>query len=343
LAFDQGSAEVYLLLARAHRRQGNLERARAFLRQAEKSGGDTGRIQRETWLITAQAGDLHAVAEHLPELLASPGSDGPDICEAFVQGYFANLLIDEAFGMLDAWQQDYPDDPQAHWMEGYLSQALALDDRAMAAYRRGLQLAPHRIDMRRRLAEVLLEAQQTDEALGLLRQCLAAAPEDLDVLTVMADALVQDGNLEQAESMLRRVIEKDPANFAALRQLGEILLTQGEFEAAARQLEQAFTLRSYDTTTHNALGRALRALGKDEEAEPHFKYVAEAEQSLANLERQLRQVVERPNDVELRYQIGLTLMKYGSPEDGRRWLRTVLQLDPDHAAARELLVSSRGG
>ena len=51
------------------------------------------------------------------------------------------------------------------------------------------------------------------------------------------------------------------------------------------------------------------------------------------MERQLREVVERPDDIELRYQIGTTLLKYASPDDGAKWLGTVLQLDPDHAKA----------
>ena len=341
LRLKQDSAEVCLLLARAHRRRGNLDRASVFLRRAEKSGGDAGRIGRETWLVSAQAGDLQSSEPHLGELLADTRNDGPDICEAYVQGYFANLRVDEAFELLDAWQRDYPDDPQSHWMEGYLCQALGMLDEAVAAYRRGLELAPQRTAMRCRLAQVLLELQETDEAMSLLKQCIRETPESSDVLTTLAGGLASQGQLTDAGSMLRHVLDDDPNDFEALRQSGEIELTRGEFERAVEFLERAIRERPHDTTTHNALGKALRTLGRDEAAQPHFDYVAEAEPSLAKLEREMRLVVERPKDVELRYRIGVTLLKYGSPVDGAKWLQTVLQLDPDHAATRELLAAYR--
>jgi Tfp pilus assembly protein PilF len=65
--------------------------------------------------------------------------------------------------------------------------------------------------------------------------------------------------------------------------------------------------------------------------------VAEAEESLARMERQLRVVVNRPDDVEVRYDIGMTLLKYGSPEDGAKWLLTVVEQQPDHKRTHQAL------
>ena len=70
---------------------------------------------------------------------------------------------------------------------------------------------------------------------------------------------------------------------------------------------------------------------------PHFDYVHEAERSVARMERQLRSVFGRPDDAGLRYEIGITLLRYGAPEDGAKWLRTVLQLDPEHPGAHRAL------
>jgi Tfp pilus assembly protein PilF len=90
---------------------------------------------------------------------------------------------------------------------------------------------------------------------------------------------------------------------------------------------------------HDGLGRALRGFGQAAEAQPHFDYVAEAEGALDRINRLLRTAVERPDDAEIRYEIGMSLLKYGSPDDGAKWLRTVLELDPKHQKAQEALAA----
>jgi tetratricopeptide (TPR) repeat protein len=345
LAPDRAEAEVLFLLARVHRRLGRLDRVESLLRRAQELGGDHDRAQRETWLGWAQSGRLRDAEPHLAALLSDSRDDGAEICEAYVQGYFANLRVQEALELLDAWQRDFPDDVQSYFMRGYLMQALARNQEAASAYRRGLELAPRQTLMRYRLAEVLTEMQELDEATALFRRCVQESPDDADIITSWANCLAVQGKPDEARRLLQQALASHPRHFEALRKLGEIELSQGQLEVARQHLDAAVQQRPYDTTTHNALGKTLRALGRTAEAQIHLDYVAQAEESLARMERQLRLVVDRPRDVELRYDIGLTLLKYGSPDDGVKWLRTVLELQPDHAAAQQALAmyyQSRG-
>lgn len=337
--------ETHFLLARTHRRLGDLDLVQPLLRRAVELGGDRERARRETWLVLAQAGRLREAEPHLSELLTDTRDDGMDICEAYVQGYFSNLRIREALPLLDAWQRDYPEDAQSYFMRGYLMQTLTNWPEAAAAYRRGLELAPGETMMRCRLAEVLVELKQTDEADVLFRRCADEAPRVPKILTSWANCLALQNHIAEARRLLEQTLASVPDDFQALRQLGEIELSEGEFEKARGHLETAARQRPYDVTTRNALGKTLRALGRADEAKVHLDYVAEAEESLARMERQLRVIVERPDDVEVRFDIGLTLLKYGSPEDGVKWLQTVLEQQPDHQAAHEVLAAyyeSRG-
>ena len=339
LRADPRRAETHFLLARTYRRLGELDKIPALLRRAETLGGDPERAQRERWLVLAQLGNLREAEPHLAGLLADPRNDGADICEAFVQGYFSNLQLRQAELLLDAWEQDFPRDPQPHFMRGYMLHAQGLEPEAVAAYRRGLALAPHDVTARHRLAQSLLEMGDAEEAAAELQPCLEARPRDLEIRTTWAECLYRQGKTDVARAVLEQLLGQDPERFAARRLVGEIELSAGLPERAVRHLELAARKRPFDATTRNALGRALRALGRAAEAQPHFEYVAEAEESLGRMERQLRLVLERPGDVELRYEIGTTLLKYGSPDDGARWLRTVLEIDPDHAAARAALAA----
>lgn len=338
LRLAPNDTEVLLLLARTHRRLGNLEQMSAFLRRAEQLGGDPSRAERETWMAWAQSGRLREAEPHLAELLTDLRDDGADVCEAYVQGYFSNLRVNEALQLLDAWERDFPDDAQSYFMRGYLMQTLRRWPEAATAYRSGLELAhQEKAMMRCRLAEVLTEMGQIDEADAHFRRCSEELPKAPEILTAWANCLSLQGDVGIARQLLEQVLVETPHDFEALRQLGEIELSEGEFERALDHLDVAARQRPYDTTTRNALGKALRAQGRTDEAQVHFDYVTEAEESIARMERQLRVVLDRPEDAQVRYDIGMTLLKYGSPDDGAKWLRTVLELQPDHKPTHRAL------
>ncbi|MCY2992603.1 MAG: FG-GAP-like repeat-containing protein [Planctomycetota bacterium] len=339
-------SETILLLARTQRRLGDLATASALLPQAEKYGAAPARIQREQWLLLAQAGQLREAEPHLAALLQDPRDEGAEICEAFVQGYFSNLCVDEASALLDVWTKDYPEDPQPHVMRGYLLQTLAFNPEALTAYRRAAELAPDQPMIRRRLAQILVETGGLDEAGELLRRCVEETPDDTEARMAWMNLLFTQGDTDRAREGLEQLLAKQPACFEARRLLGEMELSQGRLVEALGHLEPAARQRPYDTTTRNALGKTLSALGRKSEAEPHFQYVAEAEPALHRMEQQLRQVLKQPRDPQLRYEIGMTLLKYSSPDDGAKWLRTVLELQPNHPGAQAALgqrTASRDG
>jgi len=342
LRLNPERAETYFLLARTHRRLGNLEQVESLLRVAQRLGGDPDRAQRETWMTWAQAGRLREAEPHLSELLMDLREDGAEICAAYVQGYFANFQLAAARRLLDAWQRDFPNDPQAFFMRGYLNQALALWSEAAEAYRRGLELAPSQTQIRVRLAEVLGELGETDVALQQFERCAGELPGDAAVFAAWAKCLARQGRTDQARPVLQRALEIASMHFESLRQLGELELAEGNFAQALPPLQAAASQRPYDATTRKAMGKTLQALGRTAEAQSHLEYAAAAEPPLARMEQQLREVFDRPQDPQLRYEIGSTLLRFGSPPDGAKWLYTALELESDHAAAHQALAAYYG-
>lgn len=337
LRLDADDVEAPFLLARLHRRLGHLDEARDWLRRAVQLGGDAQRAERETWLILAQSGNVREAEPHLAGLLLDPRDDGADICEAYSLGYFTNLRVAEARRLLDTWQNACPNEAQPLFMLAYLEQGLGRKREAIEAYRRGLALSPGETLMRCRLAAVLGEAGELDEAAQHLQRCLQESPHDSESLFHWATCQFRRNHRKEARETLQRLLEQSPRHFEARRLLGELELAEGRFQEAQRHLEQAARQRPYDYAARSALGKTLRALGRAKEAKPHLDYVARAEGPLNRMEEQLRLVVDRPDDVGLRLQIGTTLLQYGPPEDGVKWLRAVLQLQPAHRGAHEAL------
>jgi tetratricopeptide (TPR) repeat protein len=307
LQLDSDRAETHFLLARTHRRLGNLAKVPTLLRRAVKLGGPPERAQRETWLLLAQSGRLREAEPHLANLLMDPRDDGPDICEAFVQGYFANLRVDEALQLLDVWQKQYPDDAKPHFMRAYLLDALSLFPEAVAAYREGL------------------------------KRCLDQSPDNCEAAAIWATCLFERDEIEKAQQVLEPLLGEGIDDFQARKLAGQIALAEGRFEDALPHLLAAVGQRPYDTTARYALAKALQGVGRTEDAQPHLAYVDSAKEPLDRLTQQLNLAVEQPRNVELRFEIATTLLKYGSQDDAARWLQSVLQLEPDHQGAREAL------
>lgn len=339
LRYNPHDAEAVFLLSRAHRHQGDLERADWLLQRAEAMGLDPRRGRRERWLLQAQSGDLQAAEPHLAELLIDQEGEALETCQAYVLGYFANLRFDDARRLLDTWQKDHPKDAQLYYLRGYLSQATAHFPEAAEAYRTALALQPDRDELRCRLAEVLMEMRRYDEAAEVLADVNPSGSSSFDGAVLGAECEYRRGRLAEARKELESLASQGKEGFAVQSLLGEICLAQGDFAAALPHLERAADARPFDATVRNALAQTLRALGRGEEARPHAEYVAAAEPALRRLDQLIRVAMERPQDPEVRCEIAAILLQFGDPNDASRWLRSVLQINPRHPTAHALLAA----
>lgn len=343
---DLSNPETLLLLARAHRRLGNTARAAALLNQASASKeADGDRVRRELQLIQAQSGDLRQVEPHLPEMLVNAGDDGPDICQAFVQGFFANARTKDATDLLDVWEKSYPDDPEPVFMRAYLKQGLNHLPEAIALYRKGLAMAPDRTMMRRRLAEALVDYHQFDEAEAELDLCMAETPGDPEVYLIAAKNARERGETELAVEHIVKSLKLDPHHVAAKRLKGQLEFDRGNLEIARKDLQEVVDQTPNDIVARDTLGRTLRALGQTEEAKAHLEYVSQAESNLREVDRLVRESIQQPENAELRYQIGTILFRFGTPDDAAKWMKAAIELQPNHAGAHQALAAffeSRG-
>lgn len=147
--------------------------------------------------------------------------------------------------------------------------------------RRIVELAPDRLDVRRRLAEAHLALNQVDRAVRCLRElaeaalqlgdraaareayddALAAAPFDLDSRRGLAGMAEAEGDLEGAQR--------------AWRAIGGMALFAGLHDDAGRDLRRAVKLRPDDTDALLDLGRAEEARGSARTAAAAYARYAE--------------------------------------------------------------------
>ena len=117
-------------------------------------------------------------------------------------------------------------------------------ERAEAALRRSLEIAPEYDKARATLAAVLCSRHKFAEGLAMARSLIARDPGNIDVMATLGDALLETGQYAEAEAVYRALRKKSEAppilsRLASLLELkgdpDEALRLMGEAEASARK------------------------------------------------------------------------------------------------------------
>lgn len=334
---NSANAEAHFLTGSLYRRLGRADEMERSLQRAAELGWPADEIQREGILLLAQAGHIDKAEPHLRRLLAGAGVYEPEVCEAFVAGHFRVFRPAEAVRLLDRWQAHWPKDPQPHFMRGALWQHAQGWHLAEQQYRRALELGPERVDIRLALAHALVERGQAEEAAGHFRECVKRMPDSPAALAGLGQALIKLGKTAESRELFQRVLERDPGHPGAHFGMGQLALAGGRSQEAVDWLEPLVKQAPFDLSLRYALARALRSVGRSADAQHHFEFVREIQKPLARIADLMDAILDRPDDVELRYELGVTLLKSVSPIDGAGWLRTVVAIDPGHRQAHAAL------
>lgn len=328
------NAEVHLLLARTYRRLGEFQRMIETLRMADQLHAPQTKVQLEYTLANAQIGRVSNSEHEFGRLLQNPGDDGKEICEAFTNGYFLMNHDQAALQIIDAWKRDFPDDPLPLIFEASYFERISDHTKAISVHERILHLVPQRHDLRVRLGEQFLIVQEPERARHEALCALKSEPNNVAAKILLAKCLHSDGNLSAAIDLLKELIVQQP-NLAELHTvLGRVLMEHGRLEEAFQQLSRALCLRSFDHQIEYSLATALVRLGREADARKHFERVALTKEALATVSRLKNEVRHSPLNADLRYEIGKLLLEYDDPGQAEIWLRSVLEIDSKHQAAR---------
>jgi len=333
---DPTRAETQFLLARVYRKLAQPNQVTGHLDRARKLGFPEMKLQREWWLMMAQAGQLLQVEHRLAGLLAEADQDGPEICEAFVNGYCLNLRFREALTLITAWEADWPESAEPHYQRGNLWFARSVWRDAEQSFRQTLAIED-RFDARHKLAQCLLQQHRTDQAEAEFRACLDRQPRHIPSLIGLANCLTGSMRIDEARDLFKQVVKLDADHFESRRVLGQLALSDNRPQDALRWLQPLAEKWPEDWSIAYLTAQALRDTGKQEEASRRFEMMRRAETSLDRLEELVEQIEQTPLDVEKRYQIGDMVLRFRSRKEGVAWLKSALLIDPAHQPARQAL------
>lgn len=317
------SREEKLRLAALHRAQGRLSDAAGWLESALSYEKDNPECLEQLADILCEMGApqrARPILSQLAELAEDSGSlsQAESYCRRLVQLFPGDGSLLERLAKL---HQIRGDSEQAGEMLLQAAQAYAEGEqvsRAIALYERVAGQQPERIEVRRRLADLLRDK-------GLLEQALAQE-------RAIIQWHVKRGRSEEALACYQRLLEQEPRNLGLQQELGELYLELGreaEGTDVLYQLALKYQYRELIRRAQETLQRILSIRPEHREARERLAAIyiekgmeTEGQQELLVLAGQIHSG-QVPSDCPPRELVSL----------GRR----ILELGPAHQEALEAL------
>jgi len=344
--------EFAFIRARYYRKKSQFLEMSHQLKLAKTLGYAAQTLQREQWLAFAQTGKMEQLEKHFAELLQA-GDDLSEVCDAYIRGCILLYRIDEAFQLLDKWETDLPQDPQAPFLKGRLLEHVSDTEGAENSFRKSLQLSPRYAAAAYNLARILVAKQKYEEAIQNYQRSNKLMKVKQPGLIGMAECYLQLQQYEKARQILEQCDKEnekeleetyrylgDPVVQAKAKYFtvyGKLELALEHYPDAIRYYEQALAINPYDWQVRYNYSLALKQVGRKEEAIQEAEKVTEAKKALAMTDVLIDKLRKNPADIEARYQVGVLILKYISEYQGLTWLRSVLRYDPNHKATLEIL------
>lgn len=300
----------WLLLGGLDVAEGKLPEARAALRRATQSSVDATIAQRSLAMVLLQTGEGpealrlltrlaarsprdSALRRQLAQAMVANGQPGqavqeleeahalmPDDLElsfALASGYLRLKKASEAEALLNAIARARPQ-ASTYVLIGRTYRDFGDYARARATLTRALELDPRARRAHYYLGTVAIMDEgyvRADEAIAEFRAELAIAPDDPATHLRLGVVLESAKRHREALPSLERAVADPRAGREAFEYLGRCQLALGKNEEAIKSLTRALESgpppagRS-DGPIHYQLATALRALGRTDEAAPHF-------------------------------------------------------------------------
>ena len=342
------------LQARLDRKLGRLDQFAKSIALAQEAGVPQVKVQLENLLAMVQTGRMEEIEPRLGKLLVDHNDDSAEICEAFVLGCLLNYRFGEAKTVLEAWQSDYPDDPQPHFLRGRILEHNNDYEGAENEFRTALRLQPRHAAAAFNLGRLLTVRQKPAEAREIYASCakMLTFPNAAWVGVGRSERAL--GNADEARRWLMKAVDGrdrpevrevyrwlgEPAESASAQpaqELGQLELDQQHFAEAVEWFEKAVAANPHDWKVRHGFATALQRHGESERAANEFAVVEEYRNAWKRIDKLFDELQLAPRSAAVRSQIGAAFLQYYSENQGLIWLRSALGCDPDYSEAHRIL------
>jgi tetratricopeptide (TPR) repeat protein len=225
-------------------------------------------------------------------------------------------------------------DALAHFVEGLAFEENGEMDKALAAYRKVLDVDPGQAELAARVATLLTRQDDYPQAIDILKDAVKANPKATEPLLQLAFIYAKYmRRVDQAIDYVNKAIATDPQNIDAYERLCEIALAAGDEKKAIQTLDRAASTQSDNAAFWTRLGKLYAAIVFKPDRPPKAEDIARVNQIFKKAADHAGEDSKVLKDVA-DYYASTQQIKEAIP----LYLR-LLELEPDDTNAREKLAT----
>jgi tetratricopeptide (TPR) repeat protein len=211
-------------------------------------------------------------------------------------------------------------------------------EKAIDAFQQALQRNPRHPESRVGLSEALVRLHRLRDAEPIVNDLLAERRDDPRLLTLAAEIAVELGRIPDAVGFLDRTLAIDPDRRDALVLQARLHLRQGHPREALSAAERASALDPSDVAALGLLSSIQATMGRKQDAARTLNQRQVVERRNQQIEDLLREILEKPKDLDLRCRLGRLAQQSGRTLMATQSYQAALALDPNCQPARQGLI-----
>jgi protein O-mannosyl-transferase len=204
-------------------------------------------------------------------------------------------------------------EPYENLYETYLMQGQY--GRAVTCGKKVIQRFPGNAGWHYKTGFVLAEMKKHEEAIHYYQKAIYLDADFTEALYYSGVSFSELGNEKKAEEYYRKVLKTNSVYVAAINNLGTLLIKKKDFDEARVLFEKAINSGKNDVNIYFNLGVVFSLKKKPDQAVKCFFKVIDL----------------NPEDAVANFLAGKELLKLGEKKDGKRYIQTARQLDPDNS------------
>ncbi len=231
---------------------------------------------------------------------------------------------DNAIKQLELAVQNYPDNPEAHYLLGRAYGVKGRFEDMNREFDASLKISPKfstQIEFERNKYWVenynqgvrQFNQENFEAAVQAFKNAIAVDPSRVESYRNLAVTLIRMDNKEEAIEYFKKALEVEPNSVETLKNLGMVYYQMENYEEAAKVLEKALELSPSDPDVISTLGLTYHLMGKTEEAIKAYEKALES----------------NPNSPDLLFNYAALLLRKGEFERAAEKFQMILKENPD--------------
>ena len=173
---------------------------------------------------------------------------------------------------------------------GYVYERLGERVKAIAAYKRAIELKPDFANAHSGLGVLYAKTGRIREGVALCKKATQLAPDNIEVQRSLATVYWQAKLYNNAAEVYDNIVRLDPDDKGALHQLGVIYMGKRMYPEALAKFKRVLAIQPDDPLAHGAMGTVYLKLGNRPAAIAEFQTVLRLDPNNRTAQRMLRQL-----------------------------------------------------